>query len=208
MVKGYAQEAGLDFDKTFAPAIRIESVRAILAFAAADDLFILHVDCTNAFLNGRSDWELYVHQPEGFLDPIYPNIVLRLNKALYGLKQAPRIWYLLLCGVIVGLGFVVLETDTSIYVRGKLSLKCTSTISRFSDQARNHAMKFTTNYANTSKSKTRDLSKVFSASIYLVTGKNTQSQSTNPDISIGYSLASTWSMPRLQIRLSNLAVNC
>jgi hypothetical protein len=123
VVKGYAQEAGLDFDKTFAPVVRIESVRAILAFAAADDLFILHVDCTNAFLIGRSDWELYVHQPEGFLDPLYPNKVLRLNKALYGLKQAPRIWYLLLCGVIVGLGFVVLETDTSIYVRGEVIIE-------------------------------------------------------------------------------------
>src|SRR5437762_11398113 len=52
--------------------------------------------------------------------PKYPNKVLQLNKALYGLKQAPRIWYLLLCGVIVGLGFQVLETDTSIYVCGQI----------------------------------------------------------------------------------------
>src|SRR5437762_10206387 len=56
-------------------------------------------------------------------DPIHPNKVLRLNKALYGLKQAPRIWYLLLCGVIVGLGFVVLETDTSIYMRGEIIIE-------------------------------------------------------------------------------------
>ena len=123
VVKGYAQEFGLDFDKTFAPVVRIESVRAILAIAAANDLFILHVDCTNAFLNGLSDWEIYVYQPEGFVDPIYPNKVLRLNKALYGLKQAPRIWYLLLCGVIVGLGFVVLETDTSIYLRDTIIIE-------------------------------------------------------------------------------------
>ena len=123
VVKGYAQEAGLDFDKTFAPVVRIESVRAILAIAAANDLFILHVDCTNAFLNGLSDLELYVLQPEGFIDPKYPNKILRLNKALYGLKQAPRIWYLLLCGVIVGLGFQVLETDTSIYVRGEIIIE-------------------------------------------------------------------------------------
>ena len=44
VVKGYAQEAGLDFDKTFAPIVRIESVCAILAIAAANNLFILHVD--------------------------------------------------------------------------------------------------------------------------------------------------------------------
>src|SRR5436309_12099248 len=119
VVRGYAQEAGLDLDKTFTPVIRIESVRAILAITAANDLFILHVDCTNTFLNGWSDLELYVLQPEGFIDPKHPNKVLRLNKALYGLKQAPRIWYLLLCEVIVGLGFQVLESDASIYVRGE-----------------------------------------------------------------------------------------
>src|SRR4030095_6417046 len=76
VVKGYAQEAGLDFDKTFAPVVRIESVRTILAIAAANDLYILHVDCTNAFLNGKSDWEIYVHQPEGFVDLKDPNKVL------------------------------------------------------------------------------------------------------------------------------------
>ena len=130
VVKGYAQEAGLDFDKTFAPVVRIESVRAILAIAAANDLFILHVDCTNAFLNGLSDLELYVLQPEGFIDPKYPNKILRLNKTLYGLKQAPRIWYLLLCGVIVGLAFQVLETDTSIYVRGEIIIEVYVTISK------------------------------------------------------------------------------
>src|SRR5436309_13431204 len=48
---------------------------------------------------------------------------LWLNKALYGLKQAPRIWYLLLCGVIVGLGFQVLETDTCIYVCGEIIIE-------------------------------------------------------------------------------------
>ncbi len=57
----------------------------------------------NAFLNGNSDLEIYVTQPEGFIDPKYPHKVLRLNKSLYRLKQAPRIWYLLLCEVIAGL---------------------------------------------------------------------------------------------------------
>ena len=62
-----------------------------------------------------SDLELYVQQPEGFVDQRYPRKVLRLNKSLYGLKQAPRIWYLLLCSVITTLGFVALESDPSIY---------------------------------------------------------------------------------------------
>src|SRR6266496_4674586 len=98
------------------PVVRIESIRIILALAAANDLYILHVDCKNAFLHGKSDVELYVSQPEGFCDEEFPDKVLRLNKSLYGLKQAPRIWYLFLCGIIVGLGFVQLETDSCIYI--------------------------------------------------------------------------------------------
>jgi transposase InsO family protein len=123
VVRGFAQVAGLDFDETFAPVVRIESIRIILAIAAANDLYILHVDCTNAFLHGKSDVEIYVTQPEGFLDRQFPDKVLRLNKSLYGLKQAPRIWYLFLCGVIVGLGFIPLETDSCIYIRGDIIME-------------------------------------------------------------------------------------
>ena len=117
VVRGFSQIAGLDFNETFAPVVRIESIRIILALAAANDLHILHVDCKNAFLHGKSDVELYITQPEGFFDREFPDKVLRLNKSLYGLKQAPRIWYLFLCGVIIGLGFVQLETDSCIYIR-------------------------------------------------------------------------------------------
>ena len=116
VAKGYSQIAGLDFDQTFAPVVRIESVRSLLALAAYHGLHMLHIDCKMAFLNGQSDIELYVEQPEGFVDERYPNKVLRLNKSLYGLKQAPRIWYLLLCSVIISLGFTALESDPSIYI--------------------------------------------------------------------------------------------
>ena len=60
---------------------------------------------------------------EGFIDPLYPRKVLCLNKALHSLRQAPRIWYLLLCGVMVGLGFEVLETDTCSYIRGEIIIE-------------------------------------------------------------------------------------
>jgi hypothetical protein len=64
--------------------------------------------------------DIYVYQPEGFVDPRFPHKVLYLNKSLYGLKQAPCIWYLFLCGVITDLGFIALESDPCIYVRGHL----------------------------------------------------------------------------------------
>jgi hypothetical protein len=122
VVKGYAQEAELDFDETFAPVIRIDSVRILFAISAGKDLYIIQVDCTNAFLHSKSDFEIYVLQPEGFVDVHQPHAVLLLNKALYGLKQAPRLWYLLLSEVILGMGFQVLESDTSIYIHGEIIL--------------------------------------------------------------------------------------
>jgi Reverse transcriptase (RNA-dependent DNA polymerase) len=112
------QKANSKVDEIFAPVVRIDSVRTLFAISASNDLYIIQVDCKNAFLHSRSDFEIYVQQPEGFVDINHPHAVLLLNKALYGLKQAPRLWYLLLSEVIVGMGFQVLETDTSIYVRG------------------------------------------------------------------------------------------
>jgi hypothetical protein len=98
-----------------APVIRIDSVRCLFAIAAFLGLHIVHVDAKTAFLNGDSDLELYVEQPEGFEKNGAFSLVLRLNKSLYGLKQAPRIWYLLLCNYILSNGFKCLDSDPSIY---------------------------------------------------------------------------------------------
>ncbi|TMC17118.1 MAG: hypothetical protein E6J34_19075 [Chloroflexi bacterium] len=122
VVKGFAQEADLDFDETFAPVVRIDSVRTIFAIAAGKDLYIIQADCKNAFLHSESDFQIYIQQPEGFVDVNYPHAVLLLNKALYGLKQAPRLWYLFLSEVIIAMEFQVLETDTSIYIRDDIIL--------------------------------------------------------------------------------------
>src|SRR5437667_775970 len=122
VAKGYSQIAGLDFTETFAPVVRIESIRTLLAIAAFYNLYILHADAKTAFLNGNSDLELYVEQPEGFLDRSYPNKVLRLRISLYSLKQAPRISYLLLCQHILNLGFESCESDPSIYINIEKSI--------------------------------------------------------------------------------------
>ena len=86
IIKGFSQIAGLDFNETFAPIVRIESIRIIFAIITTNDLHILHVDCKNAFLHDKSDVEIYITQSEGFLDKQFFDKVLRFNKSLYELK--------------------------------------------------------------------------------------------------------------------------
>jgi hypothetical protein len=85
VVKGYVQQAGVDFDEVFAPVARIESVRLLLALAAQEGWPVHHMDVKSAFLNGELNEEVYVRQPPGFVVAGKENMVLRLDKALYGL---------------------------------------------------------------------------------------------------------------------------
>jgi hypothetical protein len=93
VAKGYAQVAGLDFEETFAPVARLDSIQILLAYAAHHSFMLFQMDVKSAFLNGPIKEEVYVEQPSGFEDDRYPNHVFKLSKALYGLKQAPRAWY-------------------------------------------------------------------------------------------------------------------
>ncbi|GJV36379.1 reverse transcriptase domain-containing protein [Tanacetum coccineum] len=85
-------EEGIDFEESFAPVARLEAVRIFVAYAAHKSFLIYQMDVKTAFLNGPLKEEVYVAQPDGFVDPDHPEKVYRLRKALYGLKQAPRAW--------------------------------------------------------------------------------------------------------------------
>ncbi|GJT15781.1 retrovirus-related pol polyprotein from transposon TNT 1-94 [Tanacetum coccineum] len=90
VAKGYRQEKGINFEESFASVARIEAIRIFIANAASKNITIYQMDVKTAFLNGELKEEVYVSQPEGFVDPDRPTYVYRLKKALYGLKQAPR----------------------------------------------------------------------------------------------------------------------
>ncbi|GKG29976.1 retrovirus-related pol polyprotein from transposon TNT 1-94, partial [Tanacetum coccineum] len=92
----YRQEEGIDFQKSFALVARLEVVRIFIALAAHMNMMVYQMDVKTVFFNGILGEEVYVSQPDGFVDPDNPNHVYRLKKALYGLKQAPRAWYDLL----------------------------------------------------------------------------------------------------------------
>nr|GEW80536.1 ribonuclease H-like domain-containing protein [Tanacetum cinerariifolium] len=90
VAKGYAQKEGVDFKESFAPVARLEAVRLFITFAAHKSFTVYQMDVKTTFLYGPLKEEVYVNQPDGFVDPYHPDKVYRLKKALYGLKQAPK----------------------------------------------------------------------------------------------------------------------
>ncbi|GJZ96083.1 retrovirus-related pol polyprotein from transposon TNT 1-94 [Tanacetum coccineum] len=93
VAKGYRQEEGIDFEEPFTPVARLEDVRIFVAYATHKNFPIFPMDVKTAFLNRPLKEEVFFRQPDGFVDPEFPNHVYRLKKALYGLKQALRAWY-------------------------------------------------------------------------------------------------------------------
>ncbi|GJX54770.1 retrovirus-related pol polyprotein from transposon TNT 1-94 [Tanacetum coccineum] len=117
VAKGYRQEEGLDFEESFAPVARLEAIRIFLANAASKNMTVYQMDVKTAFLNGELKEEVYVSQPEGFVDPDRPHHVYRLKKALYGLKQAPRAWYDTLSKFLLAQGFSKGVVDPTLFIR-------------------------------------------------------------------------------------------
>ncbi|GKC53314.1 retrovirus-related pol polyprotein from transposon TNT 1-94 [Tanacetum coccineum] len=91
VARGYRQEEGIDFEESFALVARLEAIRIFLAFFAHMNMVVYQMDVKTAFLNGNLWEEVYVIQPDRFVDPDNPNHVYKLKKSLYGLKQAPRV---------------------------------------------------------------------------------------------------------------------
>ncbi|GJZ84171.1 retrovirus-related pol polyprotein from transposon TNT 1-94 [Tanacetum coccineum] len=117
VAKGYRQEAGIDFEESFAPVARLEAIRLFIAHAASMNMVIFQMDVKTAFLNGELNEVVYVSQPEGFVDPEHPSHVYRLKKALYGLKQAPRAWYDKLSAFLIKSGFTKGVVDPTLFTR-------------------------------------------------------------------------------------------
>ncbi|GKA49834.1 retrovirus-related pol polyprotein from transposon TNT 1-94 [Tanacetum coccineum] len=115
VAKGYAQEEGIDFEESFAPVARLEAIRIFIAYAAHKSFLVYKMDVKTTFLNGPLKEEVYVAQPDGFVDPAHPKKVYRLRKALYGLKQAPRAWYDELSKFLINKGFTKGTIDPTLF---------------------------------------------------------------------------------------------
>jgi hypothetical protein len=82
---------GVDYDETIAPVAKMDSIRFSLAIAKSNGWEVHHMDVKNEFLHGDLSEDIYMEQPQGFMQD--SSLVCRLKKSLYGLKQAQRAWY-------------------------------------------------------------------------------------------------------------------
>ncbi|GJV55124.1 retrovirus-related pol polyprotein from transposon TNT 1-94 [Tanacetum coccineum] len=117
VAQGLRQEDGINFEESFAPVARIEAIRIFVANAANKNMTIYQMDVKTAFLNGELKEEVYVSQPEGFVDQDNPSHVYKLKKALYGLKQAPRAWYDMLSSFLISQHFSKGAVDATLFTR-------------------------------------------------------------------------------------------
>lgn len=114
MAKGCSQKEGVDFQETFAPVVKYETVRCLLSTVAEQDLEMAQFDVKTAFLNGTLDKEIFMEQPEGFLAD--PKLKCKLVRSLYGLKQSPRCWNQAFTSFLTKFGFRQSDTDHCLFV--------------------------------------------------------------------------------------------
>lgn len=139
VAKGYSQQPGIDYEDTFAPVIRLSTLRMLMALSMEMEMKIHQMDIQTAYLNGELDKSLYMEIPENLKetlenikkskDPILKNEAVKmlneinkgnkvcaLKKALYGLKQSGRQWYKKLHETLIKLGFTETKYDPCLYV--------------------------------------------------------------------------------------------
>nr|GEX79318.1 retrotransposon protein, putative, Ty1-copia subclass [Tanacetum cinerariifolium] len=117
LAKGYTQTPGIDYEKTFSPIADIRAITILIAIAAYYDYEIWKMDVKIVFLNGYLNEEVYMEQPEGFVNPKYPNQVCKLKRSIFGLKQASRQWYKRFYDEIKKFGFTQNRDEPCVYLK-------------------------------------------------------------------------------------------
>ncbi|GJQ94184.1 retrovirus-related pol polyprotein from transposon TNT 1-94 [Tanacetum coccineum] len=115
VAQGFRQEEGIDFEESFAPVAKIGAIHIFIANAAHKNMMIYQIYVKTDFLNREFKEEVYVSQPEGFVDQDNPSHVYKLKKALYDLKQAPRVWKNMLSSFLISQHFFKGAVDPTLF---------------------------------------------------------------------------------------------
>ncbi|GJR19257.1 retrovirus-related pol polyprotein from transposon TNT 1-94 [Tanacetum coccineum] len=121
VAQGYNQQEGINYDETYAPVARLESIRILLAYACTLDFKLFQMDVKSVFLNGFINEEVYVAQPLGLIDFEKPDHIYKLKKALYGLIQAPKAWYDRLKAFLIKHEYKMGMVDNTLFTKKKSS---------------------------------------------------------------------------------------
>ncbi|GJZ11574.1 retrovirus-related pol polyprotein from transposon TNT 1-94 [Tanacetum coccineum] len=105
-----------ELEESFSPVARLEAKRIFLAFAAHTNIVVYQTDVKIAFLNGNLREDIYVSQPDGFVDKDNPNHMYKLKKGLYGLKQASRAWYDMFSSFLISQDFSKGSVDPTLFI--------------------------------------------------------------------------------------------
>uniref|UniRef100_A0A6N2KJR5 Reverse transcriptase Ty1/copia-type domain-containing protein n=1 Tax=Salix viminalis TaxID=40686 RepID=A0A6N2KJR5_SALVM len=118
VAKGYTQRYGIDYQETFAPVAKINTIRILIALAVNRDWVLQQFDVKNAFLNGDLEEEVYMDLPPGAKGKS-PSInkVCKLKKALYGLKQSPRAWFGRFTSTMKEFGYKQSNSDHTLFIK-------------------------------------------------------------------------------------------
>nr|GEV10128.1 retrovirus-related Pol polyprotein from transposon TNT 1-94 [Tanacetum cinerariifolium] len=116
VARGYLQEDGIDFEESFTLVERLEALRIFLTYATHKNMVVYQIDVKIAFLNDNLREEVYVSQPNEFVDPDILNHMYKLKKALYGLKQALHAWYDMLFSFLISQDFFKGLVDPTLFI--------------------------------------------------------------------------------------------
>ncbi|RVW64151.1 Retrovirus-related Pol polyprotein from transposon TNT 1-94 [Vitis vinifera] len=117
VAKGFSQKEGIDYNEVFSPVVKHKSIRVLLAMVSVFNLELDQLDVKTAFLHGNLEEEIYMKQPEGFVDSEKSDHVCFLKKSLYGLKQSPRQWYKRFDAFMVSHEFMRNQYDSCVYFK-------------------------------------------------------------------------------------------
>jgi Reverse transcriptase (RNA-dependent DNA polymerase) len=116
VVKNYTQTYGIDYQETFAPVAKMNTVRILFSLAVNQNWTLYQLDVKNAFLQRVLEEEVYMLIPPGHKEENNSNFVCKLKKSIYGLKQSPRAWYEKLSSYLISCGFITSKADSSLFV--------------------------------------------------------------------------------------------